>query len=285
MRYGLIPTGPTGKRAVVFGGSNIHIIKSEYVDGGKVDEAAKTIRLVGISPHTVYFADRPERLAGHIKMAAYLEEWTSKAGADNFGKDPPNAALSVFEEGQPNNTLAIIEILNPRAEGKDLVYNYNVVKGKLPAAGGAVEQVTRSDEVDENDPLIAANGRGKSSLLRCLAGQLDPTSGDITRARGVTVGLVEQDVPAALLDQTLRGAVAAASSRPSVASCDFNTEFRSSSTRRCLARAARGFRPSTSGGPRWSATCCTACRAWTTARTARGSSVRWCAASRASACW
>jgi multiple sugar transport system substrate-binding protein len=40
MRYGLIPTGPDGKRAVVFGGSNIHILKKEYVDGGVVDEAA-----------------------------------------------------------------------------------------------------------------------------------------------------------------------------------------------------------------------------------------------------
>jgi multiple sugar transport system substrate-binding protein len=40
MRYGLIPTGPEGKRAVVFGGSNIHILKSEYVEGGAVDEAA-----------------------------------------------------------------------------------------------------------------------------------------------------------------------------------------------------------------------------------------------------
>ena len=40
MRYGLIPTGPDGKRAVVFGGSNIHILKPEYVDGGKVDQAA-----------------------------------------------------------------------------------------------------------------------------------------------------------------------------------------------------------------------------------------------------
>lgn len=102
----------------------------------KVDEAGKSIRLIGVSPHTVYFSDRPERLAGHIRMAAYLEEWTAKAGADNFGKDPPNAALSVFEEGQPNNTLAIIEILNPKVEDKDLVYNYNVVKGKLPATGG-----------------------------------------------------------------------------------------------------------------------------------------------------
>ena len=56
--------------------------------------------------------------------------------------------------------------------------------------------------------LIAANGRGKSSLLRCLAGQLELTSGDITRARGTTIALVEQDAPAPLLPLTLRDAVA-----------------------------------------------------------------------------
>ncbi len=51
MRYGLIPTGPDGKRAVVFGGSNIHILKPEYVDGGKVDEpAAKALICMWTSP-------------------------------------------------------------------------------------------------------------------------------------------------------------------------------------------------------------------------------------------
>ncbi len=58
--------------------------------------------------------------------------------------------------------------------------------------------------------LIAANGRGKSSLLRCLAGVSDPTGGDITRARGCTVGLVDQDVPAALLALPFRAAVLSA---------------------------------------------------------------------------
>ena len=62
--------------------------------------------------------------------------------------------------------------------------------------------------------LIAANGRGKSSLLRCLAGQLEPTSGDITRARGTTVALVEQEVPPPLLTLSLRAAVAAALTDP-----------------------------------------------------------------------
>ena len=51
MRYGLIPTGPDGKRAVVFGGSNLHILKPEYVDGGKVDEpAAKALICMWTSP-------------------------------------------------------------------------------------------------------------------------------------------------------------------------------------------------------------------------------------------
>jgi multiple sugar transport system substrate-binding protein len=51
IRYGLIPTGPDGKRAVVFGGSNIHILKPEYVEGGKVDEpAAKALICMWTSP-------------------------------------------------------------------------------------------------------------------------------------------------------------------------------------------------------------------------------------------
>ena len=58
--------------------------------------------------------------------------------------------------------------------------------------------------------LVAANGRGKSSLLRCLAGVLEATSGDITRARSTVVGLVAQDAPPALLVQSLRAAVSGA---------------------------------------------------------------------------
>lgn len=58
--------------------------------------------------------------------------------------------------------------------------------------------------------LIAANGRGKSSLLRCLAGTLEPTSGEITRTRGLKSALVDQDVPTSLLPLTFREATLAA---------------------------------------------------------------------------
>ncbi len=69
MRYGLIPAGPTGKRAVVFGGSNIHILKPEYVDGGEVDEAAaKALICMWTSPgwslKLAYSASNPGNLGG-----------------------------------------------------------------------------------------------------------------------------------------------------------------------------------------------------------------------------
>ena len=43
--------------------------------------------------------------------------------------------------------------------------------------------------------LVAANGRGKSTLMTCLAGAHDPTQGDITRARGLHIGHMRQTLP------------------------------------------------------------------------------------------
>ena len=103
----------------------------------KIDAAAKTLRLVDVSQQTLYFSDRPVRIAGHLKMADYLKEWTAKAGKNNFGDDPPNATLSVYEPGQPDNTVAVVEINNPRMDGSDLTYNFKLIEGNLPAKGGA----------------------------------------------------------------------------------------------------------------------------------------------------
>ena len=103
----------------------------------KVDARAKTFRLVNVNQQTLYFSDRPVRIAGHLKMADYLKEWTAKAGNDNFGEDPPNAVLSVYEPGQPDNTAAVVEISQPKIDGSDLVYNYKLIEGSLPAGGGA----------------------------------------------------------------------------------------------------------------------------------------------------
>ena len=103
----------------------------------KVDAAKSTLRLVKVNQQTLYFSDRPQRIAGHLKMADYLKEWTAKAGKDNFGANPPNATLSVYEPGQPDNTVVVVEITNPVVNGADLIYRYKIINGKMPAKGGA----------------------------------------------------------------------------------------------------------------------------------------------------
>jgi len=55
--------------------------------------------------------------------------------------------------------------------------------------------------------LVAANGRGKSTLLRCMAGAMEASEGEITRSRGLTIGYVEQHVPEGLMDRPFYAAV------------------------------------------------------------------------------
>ncbi|SHF21626.1 ATPase components of ABC transporters with duplicated ATPase domains [Loktanella atrilutea] len=55
--------------------------------------------------------------------------------------------------------------------------------------------------------LVAANGRGKSTLLGCIAGSIDPTQGEITRGRGLRIGHVGQHPMPGDFDLTLRDRV------------------------------------------------------------------------------
>lgn len=45
-------------------------------------------------------------------MNDYLQEWTQ--GKDNFGEGPPNASLSIYAMGHPENTAVVIEITKAR---------------------------------------------------------------------------------------------------------------------------------------------------------------------------
>jgi len=97
----------------------------------------KTLRLVNVGQQTLYFSDRPVRVAGHLGMPAYLDEWKASEGPDNFSNDPPNATLSVYQPGRSDNTLTVVEISHPVIEGKDMVYRYKLIDGKMPKAGDA----------------------------------------------------------------------------------------------------------------------------------------------------
>jgi len=96
-----------------------------------------TLRLVNVGQQTLYFSDRPVRIAGHMTMPAYMDEWKAGAGANDFASDPPNATLSVYEPGKKENTLTVVEISHPVIDGNDLVYSYQLIEGPVPKTGGA----------------------------------------------------------------------------------------------------------------------------------------------------
>ena len=51
--------------------------------------------------------------------------------------------------------------------------------------------------------LVAGNGVGKTTLLRCVAGQIEPDCGSVVTSKGANLGFVEQEVPSGLLALTL----------------------------------------------------------------------------------
>jgi hypothetical protein len=64
-----VPLGFAGKAGAAEAKPMLMFV--QVSEGLKADEAAKTIRLVNVSPHTLCFADRPERVAGHSVTAGH----------------------------------------------------------------------------------------------------------------------------------------------------------------------------------------------------------------------
>ena len=117
------------------GGSQAQLMFVQSAEDLRVDAARSTLRLVKVNQQTLYFSDRPQRIAGNLTMAGYLKTW--KEGRDNFNADPPNATLSVYEPGRAEPTFVVVTISKPVVDGADLLYAYKIIEGTMPANGGA----------------------------------------------------------------------------------------------------------------------------------------------------
>lgn len=92
------------------------------------------LRLHTINPTTIFFSDRPQRIVGHESTVDFVGQWA--VGENSFASNPPNAALSILTGPEPQEI--ILELMNPRLEGSDLLYDVKVLEGKEDVAGESV---------------------------------------------------------------------------------------------------------------------------------------------------
>lgn len=94
------------------------------------------LTLLGVSPTTLFFSDRPKRIAGHMTTADFIREWKEGKSKESFHADPPNAALSIFTKDKIVDVVFMLK--NPRLAGGALIYDIDVLEEEEPIPSGPV---------------------------------------------------------------------------------------------------------------------------------------------------
>ena len=103
--------------------------------GMAYDTDQNRLTLRQLSPVTLFFSDRPERVAGNMKTADFVPFWSD--GKDSFLSDPPNADISILEDGKLRQTVAVLQ--DPKLEGEDSdLYRQDHQRRDASARGGRV---------------------------------------------------------------------------------------------------------------------------------------------------
>jgi hypothetical protein len=91
------------------------------------------LTLHGVGPTTLFFSDRPDRIAGHGTTEEMVKSWSQ--GDDSFAADPPNATLSILGDEEIEDVVVVLS--EPVLSGSKLTYSVRVLDGEIPASGGA----------------------------------------------------------------------------------------------------------------------------------------------------
>jgi hypothetical protein len=102
--------------------------------GMTFDKSTNKLTLEGVSPITIFFTDRPERIAGHMKTTAFVPFWST--GKDSFLSDPPNADVSILEGDKLRQMVVVLQA--PALKSDALTYTVKVLQGDVPAKGADV---------------------------------------------------------------------------------------------------------------------------------------------------
>ena len=112
--------------------SNVALLFVQNADG--VEFGDGTMKLTGVNPTTLYFSDRPHRIAGHVRLENFLYTM-SELGT--FRDSPPNAVLVMLaEQGIQNVVMVITE--RPTLVDDTLSFTIRILDGDPPASASSV---------------------------------------------------------------------------------------------------------------------------------------------------
>ena len=102
-------------------------------EAGGVRFADGKLTLTDLNPQTLFFADRPDDIAGFLTYREYVD--LVYAGPDNFEEEPPNATLLTVDGDTMNETVLELSA-KPEMEGEDMVFSsVKLILGEPPAEG------------------------------------------------------------------------------------------------------------------------------------------------------
>jgi hypothetical protein len=91
------------------------------------------LSMIGVTPETLYFSDRPDRIVGRVTTQEFVDHWSK--GEDSFQENPPNAVLSTLQHPVPQDVVVVLR--EPHLGGAALSYNVEVLDGMAEIEGGA----------------------------------------------------------------------------------------------------------------------------------------------------
>ncbi len=92
-----------------------------------------TLTLTGVTPHSIIFADRPVRSAGHAAHRGYHRGLGR--GRGQLYQESPNATVSVFsKDGSVKDAVVVLK--SPKLEGDKLTFNVQTLEGDLTGGDG-----------------------------------------------------------------------------------------------------------------------------------------------------
>jgi len=129
-----IPLGSVMAQVVKEEAKQADFLFVQTAKGMTFDKSTNKLTLNSISSTTLFFSDRPERIAGNMKTSAFVPFWSK--GKDSFLSDPPNADISILEDDKLRQVVVVLQ--TPVLKGDTLSYTVKVLQGDMPAKGADV---------------------------------------------------------------------------------------------------------------------------------------------------